>query len=72
MLVEPVEQRFEIEIDHERFDTEPCGDHLLLKDATYFSADLLAHTSEWRQYNAAIVHPQTPMVLRRKPVDPVA
>jgi hypothetical protein len=71
MLVEPVEQRFEIEVDHERFDTAHGGDDLLLKDTTYFSADLLAHTSEWRQYNPTIVHPQTSMVLRRKLVDSV-
>jgi hypothetical protein len=72
MLVEPVEQRLETEVDHERFDMEHGGDDLLLKDTAYFSADLLAHTSEWRQYNPAVVQPQMPIVLRHKLVDSVA
>jgi hypothetical protein len=70
MFVEPAEQRFEIEIDHKRFDVHrDIRDDLLLKD---FSADLPAHISEWRQYNSAVKHFRTLSVFGRKLVDSVA
>ena len=73
MLVEPVEQRFEIEIDHRRYDTERhVRDDLLLEDTTHFSADLLAHLPERRQYNPAFEEYHIRLLLRRKLVDLVA
>lgn len=73
ILVEPVEQRLEIEIDHKRCDTEHgVRDGLMLEDTTHFSADLLAHTSERRQYDPAVEEYQTLLLLRRKLVDLVA
>lgn len=72
MIVEPVEQRFEIKVDHECFDTERGTYDLLLEDTTNFGADLLAHSPERRQYNPAVEQPQMLLLLRRKLVDLVA
>lgn len=73
MLVEPVEQRFEIVIDHRRYDTKRhVRDDLLLEDTTHFSADLLAHTPERRQYNLAVKQYHIRLLLGRKLVDLVA
>lgn len=72
MLVKPVEQRFEIEVDHERLNTEWGTYDLLLEDTTHFKTDLLAHSPERRQYNPAVEQPQMLLLLRRKLVDLVA
>ena len=73
ILVEPVEQWFEIEIDHKRCNAKrDVGDGLLLENTAHFSADLLAHTPKRRQYNATVEEYQTILLLRRKLVDLVA
>jgi hypothetical protein len=73
MLVDPVEQWVEIEVDHKRYNMKlDVRDSLLLENTTHFSADLLAHITERRQYNSAIEQLQTSLILRRKLVDLVA